>query len=150
MSTYIHKSHNVSVLLYHIVCPIKYRKAVLTETVSIELSKICLEISERYDIHFIEIGTDNDHVHFLVQSVPMYSAKQLVQTIKSIIAREIFERIPIVKWELWRGQFWTSGYFVNTVSRHGSENAIRNYVKSQGKHQTYRKLQENQLTLFNH
>lgn len=149
MSTYIHKSHNVSVLLYHIVCPIKYRKAVLTETVSTELCKICLEISERYDIHFIEIGTDNNHVHFLIQSVPMYSAKQIVQIVKSIIAQEIFKRIPTVKCELWQGQFWTSGYFVNTVSRHGSENVIRNYVKSQGKQNKYHKLQENQPALFN-
>ncbi|MEM7175942.1 MAG: IS200/IS605 family transposase, partial [Chlamydiota bacterium] len=28
MSRYIHKSHNVSVLMYHIVCPSKYRRAV--------------------------------------------------------------------------------------------------------------------------
>jgi REP element-mobilizing transposase RayT len=140
----------VSVLLYHIVCPIKYRKAVLTETVNAELRTVCLEISQRYEIHFIEIGTDNDHVHFLVQSVPLYSAKELVQIIKSIIAREIFRRLPSVKEELWRGQFWTSGYFVNTVSRRGSENAIPNYVKSQGKPHSYHQIQKSQLSLFNH
>ena len=30
MSVYIHKSHNVSILLYHLVFPAKYRRAVLT------------------------------------------------------------------------------------------------------------------------
>ena len=70
---YIKKSHNVSLLMYHIVCPAKYRKAVFTDEVDTYLKDVCLEISKRYEIIFIEIGTDEDHVHFLVQSVPMYS-----------------------------------------------------------------------------
>ena len=65
MSEYIHKSHNVSVLLNHLVCPAKYRRVVFTEDVDKELRDICLEISKRYEIMFLEIGTDNDHVHLL-------------------------------------------------------------------------------------
>ena len=42
----------------------------------------------------LEIGADKDHVHYLVQSVPMYSLTKIVRTIKSITAREIFQRIP--------------------------------------------------------
>jgi REP element-mobilizing transposase RayT len=61
---YIHKSHNVSVLLYHKVCPAKYRKAVFSEEVGNELREICIEISKRYEIHFNEIGKDGDHVLF--------------------------------------------------------------------------------------
>jgi len=29
-----------------------------------------LEIALRFEIVFLEIGTDGDHVHFLLQSVP--------------------------------------------------------------------------------
>ena len=94
MSKYLHKSHNVSVLLYHIVCPAKYRRVVFDEQVTKELITICEEITERYDIEFLEIATDKDHVHFLVQSVPMYSPTKLVRMIKSITARKIFERTP--------------------------------------------------------
>ena len=97
MSEYIHKSHNVSVLLYHIVCPAKYRRVVFDDEVDLEVKKVCLEIAKRFEINFLEIGTDKDHVHFLVQSVPMYSPKKIVQTIKSITAREIFKRKPSVK-----------------------------------------------------
>ncbi|MFH2077076.1 MAG: IS200/IS605 family transposase, partial [Pseudomonadota bacterium] len=86
MSEYIHKSHNVSVLLYHLVCPAKYRRVVFTEEVDKELRDVCLEISKRYEIRFLEIGTDMDHVHFLVQTVPMYSPRKIVQTIESITA----------------------------------------------------------------
>lgn len=132
MSEYIHKSHNVSVLMYHIVCPAKYRKAVLDKGVDEEIKVICIEISKRYEINFLEIGVDKDHVHFLVQSVPMYSPKKIVQIIKSITAKEIFLRKPEVKKILWGGEFWSDGYFVSTVGKHGDEEKIRNYVKNQG------------------
>ncbi len=148
MSIYLHKSHNVTVLLYHIVCVAKYRRAVLTEPVDLLIKQLCLEISKRYEIHFIEIGTDKDHVHFLVQSVPTMPPQRIVQIIKSITAREVFKQIPEVKKQLWGGQFWTKGYFVNTVGKTGSENAVRQYVKSQGRAQEYRSLHTAQLALF--
>ncbi len=147
MSEYIHKSHNVTVLLYHLVFPAKYRKAVFDEKVDKELKEICLEIERRYQLKFLEIGTDKDHVHFLVQSVPMYSVTKLVTMIKSLTAREMFKRRPEVKKILWGGEFWTDGYFASTVGKHGDENMIGKYVKNQGN--TYEKLHEDrQLAMF--
>jgi len=133
MSEFIHKHHNVSVLLYHIVCPAKYRRAVFTAQVDAKLKEVCDEIQKRYEIQFLEVGADRDHVHFLVQSVPMYSPKKIVQIIKSITAREIFKACPEVKQYLWGGEFWTEGYFISTVGAHGNEQMIRNYVQQQGK-----------------
>ena len=105
MRKYIHKSHNVSVLLFHLVCPAKYRRAVFTERVDQELKAICMELSMRYEITFAEIGVDKDHAHFLIQSVPTMSPKQIAQIVKSITAREIFQRVPEVKKYLWGGAF---------------------------------------------
>ena len=69
-SRYIHKSHNVSVLLYHVVCAAKYRRVIFSEQVDEVLREACLEIAKRYEMVFLEIGTDRNHVHFLIQSVP--------------------------------------------------------------------------------
>ena len=147
MSEYIHKSHNVTVLLYHLVFPAKYRRAVFDEAVDAELKSVCLEIEERYQVKFLEIGTDKDHVHFLVQSVPMYSVTKIVTMIKILTARGIFRRCPHVKQQLWGGEFWTDGYFVSSVGKHGDETMIGNYVKNQGKE--YKKLHnDHQLVLF--
>ena|SRR5580693_8136841 len=148
MSEYIHKSHNVSVLLYHFVCPCKYRRAVVTREVDAALRSVCVDIANRFEIVFIEIGSDLDHVHFLVQSVPTYSPTKIVRTIKSITAREVFSRVPSVKKQLWGGAFWSSGYFVNTVSRYGSEATIRTYVASQGRADEYEQIYAQQLELF--
>ena len=148
-SKYIHKSHNVSVLIYHFVCPAKYRQIVFSKEVDTTLKEICLELSKRYEIHFLEIGTDKDHVHFLIQSVPMYSATKIITTIKSILGREVFKRHPEVKQKLWGGEFWTAGYFVNTVSKFGDESTISRYVKEQGQEKEYTILhKEKQLTLW--
>ena len=148
MSQHIHKAHNVSALLYHLVCPTKYRRAVITGEVDAVLRSVCFDIGNRYEITFLEIGADEDHVHFLVQSVPDYSPTRVVTTIKSITAREIFRRVPAVKQQLWGGAFWSSGYYVNTVGRHGSEETIRDYVAGQGRGQEYRQLHSQQLELF--
>jgi REP element-mobilizing transposase RayT len=143
MSDFIRKQHNVSLLLYHIVCPAKYRRAVFTPMVDEKLKEICEDIALRYEIEFLEIGTDEDHVHFLVQSVPGYSPKKIVQMIKSITAREIFKQLPEVKEQLWGGEFWSDGYFVSTVGAHGNEQLIKQYIKEQG-----RSKQTTQLDLF--
>jgi REP element-mobilizing transposase RayT len=132
MSEFIHKKHNVSVLLYHIVCPAKYRRAVFTPEVDEKLKEICEQISLRYEIEFLEIGADSDHVHFLVQSVPTYSPTKIVRTIKSITAKEIFRQMPEVKKHLWGGEFWSDGYFISTVGTHATEEIIKQYVKNQG------------------
>ena len=108
-----------------------------------------MEISRRYPIHFLEIGTDNNHVHFLVQSIPTYSAKKIITVVKSITAREIFRIHPDTRKELWGGEFWSDGYFVNTVSKFGDENTISQYVKEQGIEAEYKVLHKaKQLSLF--
>lgn len=148
MSEYIHKRHNVSVVLYHLVCPAKYRRVVFTDEVDKGLREICMEIAKRYEIRFLEIGVDDDHVHFLIQSVPTYSPTRVAQTIKSITAREIFKKVPSVKKQLWGGEFWTKGFFINTVSRLGNEKTITAYVKEQGREKEYKVIHTQQLTLF--
>ena len=147
MSKYIHKNHNVTVLLYHIVFPTKYRSVIIDTKVDKVIKDICLEIAMRYEIHFLEIGIDKDHLHLLVQSVPTYTMTKIVTMIKSITAREVFRQCPEVKKMLWGGEFWTDGYFAATVGAHGTENMVANYVKKQG--QEYVKLHnDHQLKLF--
>jgi REP element-mobilizing transposase RayT len=48
------------------VFPEKYRRKVFSKEVEQTLIKIFVEISERYEINFIEIGNDEDHIHFLI------------------------------------------------------------------------------------
>ena len=148
MSEHTYKSHNKTLLLYHLVFPVKYRKGVIAKLVGESIKNICLEISERYEIHFIEIGYESNHVHFLVQSVPSITVSEITRVIKSITARELFELHPDIKKKLWGGNFWTSGYYANTVGQYGNEEVIKKYVENQGKEKEYTELFKGQLTLF--
>ena len=145
MSEYIHKSHNVSVLMYHYVCPVKYRKAIFCKEVTKTIVETCKEISERYEIYFIEIGTDKDHVHFLIQSVPIYSPTEIITKVKSIIAKRIYIEHPEIKKELWGGEIWTDGYYVNTVSKHGGEKTVQKYIENQGQEKEYSVIHKTQV-----
>ena len=147
MSEHIHKSHNKSLLLYHFVCPIKYRRSILTESVSKTFKEICLKIEQRYEMNFLEIGLDGNHVHFLIQGVPNDAPKKIINAVKSITAKEIFRLHPEVQQQLWGGKFWTSGYYVNTVGQYANEDAIKKYLQNQGK-LSYEKLHSGQLKLF--
>ncbi len=148
MSRYIHKRHNVSVLIDHAVCPAKYRRAGFPADVDAVLNEGCREIAQRSEITFLESGTDNDHVHLLLQSVPTYRPTQIVQTVQRMTARAILRRVPSIKAQLWGGAFWSSGYFINPVGRPGSEAVIRRSVQQQGRAHEYQRLHAQQLTLL--
>jgi putative transposase len=132
VSIYIHKSHNVSVLLYHLVIVAKYRNVILDKRADTCLTEICLELAKRYELCFLEIGADLNHVHFLIQSVPTYAPDKIARIVKSLTARELKTRIPEIKQKLWGAEVWTAGYFISTVGRAGAENVIQNYIKNQG------------------
>lgn len=148
MAENISKSHNVSVLLYHLVCPAKYRRKIFSEEVTKSLLLICFEITVKYEIEFIEIGTDADHVHFLIQGLPRMSPSEIIRIVKSITGREIFRLHPEVKTMLWGGHIWSSGYYINTVGQHGTEEVIKKYIGDQGRENEYEKVYSNQLRLF--
>jgi len=138
----------VTVLLYHLVFPTKYRRIVIDTEVDNLIKQACLEIEKRYEIHFLEIGTDKDHVHFLTQTIPTYSITKQVRIIKSITAREVLIQKPELKKELWGSSLWTSGYYASTVGKKGNEITIINYVKQQGREKEYTQIHKNQLTLL--
>ena len=148
MSRLSRKNHNVSIVVYHFVCPAKYRRVVIDEQVDQVLKEVCLDIADRYQVEFLEIGMEKDHVHFLVQSVPTYSPTKIITLIKSLTAKEVFARVPSVKKQLWGGEFWTDGYFVGTVGQHTTEDVIKQYVKNQGQEEKYTRLHVQQLKMF--
>ena len=129
---------------YHIVFPVKYRKALVDSEVTAIIQETAEGISERYAIDMEAIGCDKDHIHLLCGAHPKVAPGRIVQIFKSITAREIFRRKPLVKKELWGGEFWTDGYYVATVGERGDWDTVEKYVQKQGKP----KAELQQLKLF--
>jgi len=118
---------------YHIVFPVKYRKALLDNHVTKAIRDITTEISARYDIEFDQIGCDIHHIHLLVTFAPKYAGSDVVRIFKSITAKELFKRFPELRKELWGGEFWSDGFYFATVGERGNWNVVKNYIANQGK-----------------
>lgn len=125
--------HNAYDAHYHIVFPVKYRKALLANDIPLAIKALAGEIGERYDIEFEKVGCDADHIHILCSFPPKYGGSEVVRIFKSITARELFRRFPLLKRELWGGEFWSDGFYFATVSERGDWNTVERYVTNQGK-----------------
>lgn len=123
----VHESH------YHIVFPVKYRKALLREPIVRSIKEIAVAISERYDLKIEEMGCDYDHIHLLCSFHPKYAGGEIVRLFKSIIAREIFKQFPDFRKELWGGELWSDGYYLATIGSRGNFHTLEQYIKNQGK-----------------
>ena len=112
---------------------IKYRKKLLLENQRIEFIKhMCFEIGKRYWFEFDAIGTDGDHVHIFVGAAPKYSPSRVMQIIKSISAKQMFNALPEIKKELWGGEFRSDGRYIGTVGDVVTAEIVRNYIEQQG------------------
>jgi REP element-mobilizing transposase RayT len=72
----------------------------------------------------------------------------MITIIKSLTGKGMFKRNPTLRSELMWWKFWTSGYYVNTVWKYGSEKMIREYVKNQGREKEHKMISEWQLKMF--
>lgn len=125
--------HNAYETHYHIVFPVKYRKSLLQNGIPLAIAKLAEEIALRYDIEFEKIGCDQNHIHVLASFPPKYSGSEVVRMFKSITARELFKQFPLLKKELWGGEFWSDGFYIATVSERGNWKQVERYVANQGK-----------------
>ena len=122
----VHQSH------YHIVFPVKYRKALLSEPIVRAIKEIAVSISERYELDIEELGCDRNHIHLLCSFHPKYAGGQIVRLFKSITSRELFRQFPDLKQELWGGEFWTDGYYLATIGERGTLQVLERYIRNQG------------------
>ncbi len=133
--------HKVFKIKYHFVFCIKYRKDLFLNDKYVESVKdICKRLEERYSMKFETIGFDEDHVHFMLESVPKYSTSQIFRLVKSITSMKLFEKHPDLKKELWGGEFWSDGGYVGTVGEGVNAELIRKYIKNQGRNAEQMKI----------
>jgi putative transposase len=123
-------SHAVYDTVYHLVwCP-KYRKKIFEEeAVRERAEQVIREICDEYAIEIEEMEVATDHVHLLVSFPPRLSIGEVVRTIKSISARELFREFPRIKKRLWAGELWEDGYFARTVGDRMTRQLIEKYIK---------------------
>ena len=130
MSEYKTTSHCKYLCQYHVIwCP-KFRFNVL-ENIECSLRRIFQDIAERHQYEIIEMEIMPDHVHLFVGAKPTVAPSDIVRTLKSISAIELFKQYPSLKQFYSRcGSLWSAGKFISTIGK-VSEATIKKYIQDQ-------------------
>lgn len=124
-------SHAVYEAQYHLVWTPKYRKDIFKELYLREAADETLrKVAVHYGWQIESMEVAEEHVHVLISFPPKNSISEVVRTLKSITAREMFRRYPSLRKRLWGGELWEDGYFARTVGDSVTKEIIRRYIES--------------------
>ncbi len=133
---------------YHMVLCVKYRKGLIRGELESYLCEVLKGIGDRYEFELDAVGCDGNHVHAFVGAAPRYAPARVMQVMKSVSARLLFERFPEVRKTLWGAEFWSDGGYVGTVGDGVTEDIIRRYVEQQGSPEEKEDYAQMKLTTF--
>lgn len=125
-------NHSAYQVQYHVVFATKYRRKIIKEYVKVELIKSFFRTLKKYpDWYLFEVNTGLDHVHFLIEFPPKYSAAEVVQKLKAYASVDLRKKFKYIRKIYADGNMWSTGYFVSTVGL--NEKIIRKYIRTQDK-----------------
>ena len=123
-------SHSIYNLQFNYVACVKYRRKVLTETVSARLKEINLSVAAEVGVTIIEQETDRDHIHILFSAKPQIQLSKFINSLKSVSARLLFREFPELKEKLCGGAFWSPSYFLASTGQ-VTLDVLKRYVENQ-------------------
>jgi len=116
---------------YHIVWCVKYRHKIITPIIERSLIRILQKIADDNNFSIIEVNTDLDHIHLLIDCSPQHYIPDIIKALKGVSARLLMKEYGNeLKSKLWGGHLWNPSYFIATVSEN-TEEQIKNYIKNQ-------------------
>ena len=130
---YYTNRHSCFLLQYHIVLVTKYRHPVLTGNVKNAVYERINYVAENRGFNILELNSEPDHVHLLIEADPQTPPAELVNVIKtqtSSKARKLYGDTLLKKYD-WKPYFWSDSYFIATVSENTLD-VVKNYIKNQG------------------
>lgn len=125
-------AHTVYQLAYDFVWVPRYRRAILTGSLALRLEELIREICDERDWWIEPLTIQPDHVHLFVGCPPRDAPASVMNTIKSITARELFVayRSQLQRTH-WGGKLWADGYYVGSAGDHVAADLIKRYIHEQ-------------------
>lgn len=118
-------------LQYHIVWCVKYRRKIITSTVEKSLLSIINKIADDNNFKIIEMNTDMDHIHLLIDCSPQHYIPNIMKALKGVSARLLMKQYgDSLRHQLYAGHLWNPSYFIATVSEN-TEEQIKEYIRKQ-------------------
>lgn len=128
-----HSRTSVYNINYHIVWSVKYRRRIISPEIESYMRDLIQLIADDkgFEVSEFESG-EGDHVHLFVSAPPKLAPSRIVQYLKGITARKLYERFPDLRDRLWKGQLWNHSFYIETIGDI-SEETICKYIEHQSK-----------------
>ncbi|MBT9140476.1 MAG: hypothetical protein DDT30_01053 [Dehalococcoidia bacterium] len=124
-------NHSVFLMYYHLILVVRYRRKVITDTISIRLKEIFGYIAANNNITLQEWNHDKDHVHILFKAHPNSELSKFINSYKSASSRLIKKDYPEIRKYLWKEYFWSRSFCLLTSGGVAIE-VVNRYIESQG------------------
>ncbi len=124
-------AHTVYQLAYHFVWIPKYRVKLLGGPIGERLKGMVHEICTAHDWAVEALEVMDDHVHLFVSCPPRWAPAEVMNTLKSLTARALFEEFPRLRERQWGGKLWADGYYVGSSGERVTSELIQRYIRYQ-------------------
>ena len=113
---------------YHIIwCP-KYRRKVLVGSVADRLKELIYHVVNELGVEVLEMETDRDHIHLLVEVDPQFGVNKFVKIAKGRSSRVLRSEYSHLRSRL--PTLWSNSYFVSTVGG-APISIVKQYIENQ-------------------
>lgn len=113
---------------YHIIwCP-KYRRKVLVGSVADRLKELIYQVANELGVEVLEMETDRDHIHLLVEVDPQFGVNKFVKIAKGRSSRVLRSEYSHLRSRL--PTLWSNSYFVSTVGG-APISIVKQYIENQ-------------------
>ena len=124
-------AHTVYRLAYHFVWIPRYRREVLRGEIGQWLEGLIGEVCRARDWEIEALAVEEDHIHLFVSCPPRDAPAKVMNVLKSITARELYEEFPRLRRSHWGGKLWADGYYVGSAGDHVTSDLIEQYIEYQ-------------------
>ncbi|BFQ97160.1 IS200/IS605 family transposase [Enterococcus cecorum] len=134
MDNYNRTAHKKYSLNVHLIFVTKYRRKIFnSQEFNTDLKNIMHFIAKKYHYKIIQMETDIDHIHILLEYKPKDSISNIVKILKQQSTYYLWLKYnDYLKQYFWKKKIiWSEGYFASSIGK-VSQKTIEAYIKNQG------------------
>jgi putative transposase len=121
-------------MYFHVWFCTKYRKQILEGAIEEFLKGILAECIKRHCYKVLELETNRDHMHILVETKDEKELSAIIRTLKAVSAKEIHStprfRVGHCNISSGRYSFWARRYDAREIGKEEIE-SVREYIRNQ-------------------
>ena len=134
MDGYSRGGHSKYGMKVHIIFVTKYRKKLfMSSKRADDVKQFLYDVAKKYGYTVIQMKTDKDHVHILLEYSPKVSVSDIVRQLKQYSTYQMWKHHEeYLSKQYWKHRIlWSDGYFACSIGQ-VSQEIIERYIQNQG------------------